>query len=166
MANRRTWLWIIGGVAASGLLGLIAIAGAGVYFVSRHVETQDSTGAQAVVAFDRVTADFASRRALYELDARERPQLTVPLAALPTSTATPTSLMVQAWDPEQERLVRLSLPFWLLRLGPEQMRVSRREHGFDFHQLELDIDELERIGPALVLDYRNQDGVRVLLWTK
>ena len=30
----------------------------------------------------------------------------------------------------------------------------------------LDVDELGRIGPVLLLDYRNQDGVRVLLWTK
>jgi hypothetical protein len=166
MAKRKTWLWIVGGVAATGLLGLIAVAGAGVYFVSRHVQAQDSTGPQALDAFERITADFANRRALYELDPQERPHLTTPLSSLPTSSTRPTSLMVQAWDPEQERLVRLSLPFWLLRLGPEQMRVSRREHGFDFHQLELDINELERIGPALVLDYRNQDGVRVLLWTK
>jgi hypothetical protein len=166
MAKRRTWLWIVGAVAALGLLGLIAVAGAGVYFVSRHVQAQSSTGPQAIDAFERITAEFPDRRALYELDRQERPHLATPLATLPTSPTTPTSLMVQAWDPERERLVRLSLPFWLLRLGPEQMRVSRREHGFDFHQLQLDIDELERIGPALVLDYRNQDGVRVLLWTK
>jgi hypothetical protein len=166
MAKRNTWLWIIGGVAATGLLALVGVAGAGVYFVSRHVQAQDTTGAEAIDAFDRITTGFANRRALYELDAQERPRLTAALSALPTSSATPTSLMVQAWDPDQERLVRLSLPFWLLRLGPEKMRVSRREHGFDFHQLDLDINELQRIGPALVLDYRNQDGVRVLLWTK
>ncbi len=166
MAHRKTWLWIIGGVAAAGLLALVAMAGAGVYFVSRHVQAQTSTGTQAIDAFDRVTADFPNRRALYELDAQERPQLTLALATLPTGATKPTSLMVQAWDPEDERLVRLSLPFWLLRLGPDRMRVSKREQGFDFHQLQLDISELERIGPALVLDYRNQDGVRVLLWTE
>lgn len=166
MAKRRTWLWIIGGVAATGLLGIVAVAGAGIYFVSHHVQSESSTGAGALVAFERVTADFPGRRALYELDTQERPQLTTSLSALPTSPSTPTSLMVQAWDPERERLVRLSLPFWLLRMGPDQMRVSKREQGFDFSQLKLDIGELERIGPALVLDYRNQDGVRVLLWTE
>lgn len=166
MAKRRTWLWIIGGVAAAGLLAIVAVAGAGIYFVSRHVHAEPSTGASALVAFEQVTAAFTNRRALYELDAEERPQLTTSLSTLPTSPTSPTSLMVQAWDPERERLVRLSLPFWLLRFGPEHMRASKREHGFDFHQLQLDIAELERIGPALVLDYRNQDGVRVLLWTE
>jgi hypothetical protein len=166
MVKRRTWLWIIGGVAATGLVAIVAVAGAGIYFVSRHVDSEPSTGATALVAFERVTADFANRRALYELDPQERPQLTTSLATLPTSPTRSTSLMIQAWDPERERIIRLSLPFWLLRLGPDHMRVSKEAHGFDFHQLNLDIGELERIGPALVLDYRNQDGVRVLLWTK
>lgn len=166
MAKRRTWLWIVGGVAATGLIGLVAVAAASVYFVSSHVEAETTTGPKALDAFDRVTVEFGTRRALYELDAQDRPHLTSPLATLPTSPTTPSMLMVQAWDPDRERLVRLSLPFWLLRLGPEQMRASRREHSFDFHQLQLDFTELERIGPALLLDYRNQDGARVLLWTK
>ncbi len=166
MAKRRTWLWIIGGVAAAGFLALVAVAGAGVYFVSRHVESAASTAAEAARELDSVTAGFADRRALYELDANEHPQLTAPLSSLPTSPHTPSALMVLAWDPEKERVIRLSLPFWLLRFGPDRMQASRRERGFDVHALELDIDELERIGPVLVLDYRNQDGVRVLLWTK
>lgn len=166
MAKRRTWLWIIGGVAATGFLALVAVAGAGVYFVSRHVQSEVSTVTEAVQAFDAVTADFSSRRALYELDANEHPQLTAPLSSLPTSPSRPSSLMVKVWDPEKERLIDLSLPFWLLRLGPDHMRASHRHRGFDVHALELDVNELQRIGPALVLDYRNQDGVRVLLWTK
>jgi hypothetical protein len=46
------------------------------------------------------------------------------------------------------------------------VRVMREANGFDFQRLNLDVDELERIGPALVFDFRNQDGVRVLLWTQ
>lgn len=166
MAKRRTWLWIIGGLAAAGLLLLVAVAGAGVYFVSSHVNAETTSGADASDAFEIVTAGFANRRPLYELDAQERPQLTTPLASLPTAPRPPTSLMVQAWNPDESRLLRLSLPFWLLRLGPDQIRASRQRPGFDFNQLELDISELERVGPALVFDYRNEDGERVLLWTQ
>lgn len=166
MAKRRTWLWIIGGVAVAGLLALIVMAGASVYFVSSHVQSETLTGAGAIDAFDRITAGFGNRRPLYELDTQERPRLSTPLSSLPTASAKPASLMVQAWNPDDERLMRLSLPFWLLRLGPDHLRVSRQQKGFDFNQLELDVNELERIGPAIVLDYRNQDGVRVLLWTE
>jgi hypothetical protein len=166
MAKKRTWLWIIGGVATTGLLALVAVAGAGVYFFSRHVESEPSSGADAVRAFETVAAEFANHRALYELGADERPHLTTPLSSLPTSPVKASSLRVQAWDPARERVIRLSLPFWLLRLGHDRMRPSNDDRGFDVHALNLDVDELERIGPALVLDYRNQDGARVLLWTK
>jgi hypothetical protein len=153
-------------VAATGLLALVAVAGAGVYFISRHVQAETSSGTEAISSFDRITSALPDRRPLYELDPQERPQLTVPLGGLPASASKSSSLMIQAWNPDDQRLVRLALPFWLLKLGPDHMSVSRREHGFDFHQLQLDISELERIGPSLVLDYRNQDGLRVLLWTE
>lgn len=166
MATRKTWVWIVGGVFAGGVFLLIATAGGCVYFVSRHVQSSPSTSANAIESFDRVTRAFEGRRALYELDAQERPHLTTELSSLPTSDTRPSSLMVQAWNPTDERIVNVTLPLWLLRMGPDHVRVSNRKDGFDFNRLELDVDQLERIGPALVLDYRNQDGVRILLWTK
>lgn len=166
MASRKTWIWIGVAVAGTGVLALLAVAGAGVYFVSRHVHTDASSPAEAFQSFDTVAATFAGRRPLYELDAQQKPQLTTPYTALPTSRLKATDLWVQAWDPDDQRLIRLSLPFWLLRFGDRKMRVMRDEGGFDFRELTLDVDELARIGPTLILDYRNQDGVRVLLWTK
>ncbi len=165
MATRRTWIWIVGGVFAGGVVLLIAAAGASVYFISRHVESSASTSGAALESFDTITRAFEGRRALYELDAQERLHLTTELSTLPTSDISPSSLMVRVWNPDDERLVNVTLPLWLLRMGPD-VRVSRRNDHFDLNRLELDVDELTRIGPALVLDYRNQDGVRVLLWTK
>jgi hypothetical protein len=166
MAKRRTWLWIVGGLAVSGLLAVVALAAASVYFVSRHVHAETTSSAQAILSFDEVAGAFQSRRPLYELDPMDRPVLTTELSALPSASLPSSLLMVQAWKPEEERLVRLSLPFWLLKFSPDHLRVSGRGGDFDLHGLQLDIAQLERIGPALVLDYRNQDGVRVLLWTK
>lgn len=166
MATRRTWIWIIGGVAAAGLIGVIALAGAGVYFVSRHVQAEPTSTVEAIASFDSVAGTFSGRRALYELDAQDRPVLTTQLSSLPTAAESPSSLMVQFWNPAEERLVRLTLPFWLLRFNPNHISAGHSHRDFDLHQLQLDVDQLERIGPMLVLDYRNQDGVRVLLWTK
>jgi hypothetical protein len=166
MAARRTWLWITCGTGVALLLALVAAAGACIYFVSRHVQSEATSSAEALDAFDRVTASFEGRRPLYELDAQERPHLTTELSTLPAASTPPRTLMVQAWNPDDQRLVRISLPFWLLRFGPDHLRVSHQDRGFDLTQLQLNIDELERIGPALVVDYRNQDGVRILLWTR
>lgn len=165
MATRKTWLWIVCGAAACVLLTVIAAAGAGIYFVARHVQSEATSNVDALQAFEAVTASFQSRRPLYELDPQERPHLTTELSDLPTAAAPPRALMVQAWNPDEQRLVRVSIPFWLLQLGPDRFRKSSHKRGFDFNQLHLDVDELRRIGPALVIDYRNQDGVRILLWT-
>jgi hypothetical protein len=166
MGSRKTWVWIIVGVLGLCLFGLILVAGAGVYFVTRHISTERSTSTEAIQAFDAVRASFPNQRPLYELDAAEQPRVARPLGELPTSTSRPQSLRMLAWDPDKQRLVKVSLPFWILRLKKSRMDVVGRERGFDLERLDLDGEELERIGPALVFDFRDQDGVRVLLWTQ
>ena len=167
MATRRTWIWVLCGAAGIGLVALVVVAGSGIYFVSHHIHAEQSNAPEAIRAFDSVLAGMGGTpRALYELDASDQPHLTRPLADWPTGTHRPDTLWMLAWDPEQDRLIRVSLPFWVLRMGHRRMPVGRKERGFDLNRLNLDVDELERIGPALVFDFRNQDGVRVLVWTQ
>jgi hypothetical protein len=166
MTTKRTWLWIVVGAAVVFVVVLTALAGSGVYFVTHHIRSERSTSADALRAFDAVSASLGSPRPLYELDAADEPRLVRSLAELPAGASHPDTLYMLAWDPDQSRLVRVSLPFWLLRIGRHKVRVMREANGFDFQRLNLDVDELERIGPALVFDFRNQDGVRVLLWTQ
>ena len=60
----------------------------------------------------------------------------------------------------------MSVPFWIMRLGRRKFDVIKGDPGFDFDRLKIDVNELERIGPALVLDYRRSSGERVLIWTQ
>lgn len=166
MATRRTWLWVVLAVVGGIVACLVVVAGAGIYFVSKRVHAAHTAPSEALQSFDEVTTTFTGRKALYEVNAADEPQLVVPLASLPTAAAPPTDLWVQAWNPEDERLVRLSIPLWLVRLGDQKMRVIRDEGGVHLRELTLDVNELRRVGPALLLDYRRQDGVRILLWTK
>ena len=167
MATRKTWIWVLVGVAATGVVALVVVAGAGAYFVTHHIKAQQTSAPDALRAFETALTAFPSSRPLYELaEGSDQPQLVHPLSELPTSAARPETMFMLAWDPDEDRLVRVELPFWLLRLGRHKMQVMRKARGFNFDRLSLDMDELERIGPALVFDFRNQDGVRVLLWTQ
>jgi hypothetical protein len=38
MASGKTWVWIVVGALGVCLVALIVVAGAGVYFVTRHIE--------------------------------------------------------------------------------------------------------------------------------
>jgi hypothetical protein len=73
---------------------------------------------------------------------------------------------VLAWNADDGKLVKLSVPFWLLKFGRRKVDVNSRDSGFDLDRLHLDINELERIGPTLILDLRKPSGERVLVWTQ
>lgn len=163
MASKRTWLWILGGAVAICVLGLVVLAGAGMYFISQHVATERSTGADAIRAFD--AARKGHKDPLFEIDRADHIKLTRPLTDIPSSPTRPQHLWILAWDPDDERLVRLSLPFWLLKMGKRKIDIMQ-DDGFSLDRLNLDMKELERIGPALVVDYRTPSGERVLVWTQ
>jgi hypothetical protein len=165
VASRRTW--IVLGALGAGVAVLLVAAGAAVYFVTQHVETRETTSADALRALDEVRTSFGDQRPLYEFDQDDEPRAVRPLRELPTAPSTTTSLQILAWDPDDQRTVRLSLPFWVLRLGKSDVSVvSNNGSRFTLEQLDLDVDELARVGPALVVDYRGSEGVRVMVWTK
>jgi hypothetical protein len=161
----KTWLWVVAGLIAACVLGLVLLAGAGFYFVSHHIGVQKTTSPAALREFDEARAPFRAAQPLFEIDPLERPRVLRPLGELPTSTVKPANLHVLAWDPDETRLARITLPFWVLRFGRRKLDFLNHR-GFSFEQLNLDVPELERIGPALVIDYRTPHGERVLIWTQ
>jgi hypothetical protein len=165
MATRRTWFWIIGITAGVVVIALVVIAGAGVYFISRHISARRVESAEAMRAFDAARSAFKDQRPLIELDPLEQPKLSTRLAELPTSPTKPGDLYILVWDDKDEQLVSISLPFWLLRMGGRKVDLGRRR-GFDLEKLNLDMNELERVGPMLILEHRTSSGERVLIWTK
>jgi len=164
--TRRTWLWVVIITAGVFLVALVGAAGGGIYFVMHHIRTERSSDMEAMRAFDAVRAEFKDQRPLYEMDSAHRPTPVRPLIEVPSASRHPRDLRVLAWDPEQRRLVNVTLPFWMLRFGSRRMRVTGSDREFELDRLNLDPDELARIGPALVVDFRNPQGVRVLLWTE
>jgi hypothetical protein len=166
MASAKTWLWIILGFVGVCVLGLFAIAGAGVYFVSRHIQVKPTTSANALQTFDAARSRFKSQEPLIVMDEFERPRTTRRIAEMPTSAVKPTDLHVLVWNADENKLVNVSVPFWILRFGRQKMKLAGDGNGFNVERLNLDVPELERIGPSLVLDFRPQSGERVLIWTQ
>jgi hypothetical protein len=166
MASRKTWVWIVVGVVGVGVVALIATAGAGIYFVTHHIQTEGSTSDEAVHAIDAAKAALASQRPLYEIDPDAEPRLARPLADIPSAVPKPEFVWMIAWDPDDQRLIKVSMPLWMLRFGRQRITVKRDEQAFDLAKLDLDVAEIERIGPSLLLDFKNRAGARVLVWTR
>ena len=162
--SRRTWLWILVAVLGFGIICIIGVAGAGMYFASKHFKTYRTSTADAIKTLDDARARFKTDQPVFLLDKSDHPRQVRKFEDMPTSKTKTESVYVLAWDPDKERLVRLSLPFWLLRLGRQKIDINT--DGFDFQRLQLDMKELQRVGPVLLFDVRTKSGDRVLIWTQ
>src|SRR5690348_8324671 len=114
MAKVKTWVWVVIGVIALGILGIVAMAAAGLWFVRSHVDIRPTTVAAVTTDFDGVRTRFTGQKPLIELD--ERGNFVRANTDRPAGTQRPSTLNIMAFDPDNEKVVRMDIPFWLLRL--------------------------------------------------
>jgi hypothetical protein len=167
MAGRvKTWVWIVVAVVVIGILGIIAMAGVGIYFFSQHIETRTESPAGAARAFEQVSSRFSDQKPLIELDEHGRYLRSNTDRQAAPGAKTPEALHVMAFDPDDGRIVRVDIPFWLLRLKLRGSSIDFNGRRMELEDLKLTVEDLERYGPALVVDHRARSGERVLVWAQ
>lgn len=162
----KTWVWVVIGVGVFCVLALIAVVGGAFFFMSRHVQTHAATPAAAAGEFDAVRSGFAGQRPLIELDRHGRFLRSNTDRPAPPKASAPDHLHVLAFDPSDGRIVRFSIPFWLLRMKAGNATVDLGGTRMDLEDLRLRVEDLERQGPALIVDHQAPDGDRVLVWSR
>lgn len=167
MAGRvKTWVWVVVGVFVVGILFVIAMAGAGFYFFARNIEATTATTETAAAEFDAVRARFKGQLPLIELDERGRFLKTNTDRPEPGDARRPESLHVLAYDPDDGGMVKVTVPFWLLRLKMNGSTIDLSGNRVRLEDLKLSVEDLERYGPSLVLDQTSAGGDRVLVWSQ
>ena len=162
----RTWIWVAVGIVVAGILLVIAMAGAGLYYFSKNIKARTVSSQTATTEFDAVRALFTGQKALIELDEHGnflRSNTDRPVHGNPKS---PETLYVMAFDPDDGSLVRVTVPFWLLRMKMKGTRIDLGGSRMDLEDLKLTVEDLERFGPTLVLDQKSEGGDRVLVWSQ
>ncbi|HEX4565867.1 MAG TPA: hypothetical protein VH138_04510 [Vicinamibacterales bacterium] len=159
-----TWVWIIVGVVTLGILGVITLAAAGLWFVRSHVNVQPTTVAAATTDFQTIRERFANQKPLIELD--DHGNFVHANTDRPNGTKRPESLNVMAFDAREEHLVRVEVPFWMLRLKTRGTLVDVGSGNIDLQKLRLTVEDLERFGPTLIVDHKDMNGSRVLVWSQ
>ena len=162
----KTWVWVIVGIVVAGILLVIAMAGAGLYFFSQNIKARTVSAATATSEFDAVRSQFTGQKALIELDERGNFLRSNTDRPSPQNPKTPEKLYVLAFDPDDGSLVRVTIPFWLLRMKMKGATIDFGGRNMDLEDLKLTVEDLERFGPTLVLDQRNDGGDRVLVWSQ
>lgn len=166
MAGRiKTWIWVVAAIVVIGIVGVVAMAGVGFYFFTQHFDTKVVSRENAGQEFEDVKVRFAKQKPLIELDEHGRfLRANVDRPANP-NTKMPDQLCVLAFDPGDRRIVRVTLPFWLLRMkarGTVDFNASK----LDLEDLKLTVEDLERFGPTLIVDHQGTSGERVLVWSQ
>ena len=160
----KPWVWIVVGIVVFGILGVIAMAAAGLWFVKSHIDIRPATTAAVSSDFQSVRARYVDQKPLVELD--ERGNFLHANTDRPAGTQRPQTLNIMAFDADDEKVVRVDLPFWLLRLKMGNSRFETGSGHVDLAKLRLTVEDLERYGPTLILDQKDRDGSRVLIWTQ
>lgn len=159
-----TWAWIIIGVVTLGILGVVTIAGAALWFVRSHINVQPTTVAAASTDFQSIRERFANQKPLIELD--DRGNFVHANTDRPNGTKRPDSLNVMAFDAHDEHVVHVEIPFWMLRLKTHGSLVDVGNGNIDLQKLRLTVEDLERFGPTLIVDHKDMNGSRVLVWSQ
>ena len=166
--TRKTWISVL--IASVLIVGMLAVAAIGgtAFFIYQHVNTQFAPNEKAEAQFAEARARFAGQKPLIEMRKDDEPVLhrdVIP-ASLPATKL--ETLHVLAYDTHEEKLVRVSIPFWLLRLAPTNHVSFLNDTGIDFDsdRVRLTLADLERRGPGLIIDHADRRGSHVLVWTE
>lgn len=167
MSARRKDSWVPFLIVAIALVLMIIVgaAAAGVYYIRSHFHVEKATAASARSEFEQARQAFAGKKPLLEF--HDGDVRLVDNGEPKPGTPKPDALHVLTWDPDEDRIVRLSIPFWLLRLKSGSNTVFTVDgRTFDARRLKLRVEDIERRGPGLILDYERPRGERVLVWAQ
>jgi hypothetical protein len=160
------WAQICIGVAIVAVFlaiaGLIAVAA----LVRQNVQSETKDESDALVEFDQVRKEFSGRGPIIELKDGQPYYTAAGKASLETSDAKLETLYVLAWDADDERITRVSIPFWLLRMKNDPIRLATYAAGLDEGRVTLRPSDLDKHGPGLILDTSTNSNDRVLVWAR
>jgi hypothetical protein len=172
MAQNKLPTWasiLIASVIVVGILAATAVGGAA-YFIYRHVHTSFPPTESAEAEFVQARERFVGQQPLIDIRQHNEPPVlhTDLLKGQNAQTTKLETLRVLAYDTRAGKLIRISIPFWLLRLAPSRHFSVLDDNGIDFDsdRVHLTIDDIERRGPGLILDQTDRRGSKVLVWTE
>jgi hypothetical protein len=161
----KTWIWVIVSLIVICILGFVGVAGMGYYLFTKHFDTKVTTRAGATVEFEQAKAQFTGQKPLIELDEHGRFLRANPDRPGRSNARRPDQLFVLAFDPDDERIVKVTIPFWLLRLKSHGT-IDFNGGNLELEDLKLTVEDLERFGPTLIVDHKSSGGERVLVWSQ
>jgi hypothetical protein len=168
MAARNKWIPIVIGIVIFVVVVGIGLVAGLVYFVSRQVDFQTVSAAGGEQEFAKLRAGFEGQTPFIELpadgDAGSAARVHRELAVHEPGKV--SRVCMRIWSPQENKLVRLDIPFWTIRLmGNNPISLDSGDSSVGHVSLKVTPQELEKRGPGLVIDHRApDDGPSILVW--
>lgn len=162
----RTWLLIGATAVLMFVVSCGVIVGGAAYLIGKRVHIDmHATESEAEASIARILEGIAEKTPL--IASHQDPDVIreeLHRRAESYTGALPRALHVFVWNPSDEKLVRFHIPFWLLKMkpvGPLDLDAG----DFQLRRFRVSAADLERAGPLLIIDLR-EDDTRVLVWTE
>jgi hypothetical protein len=152
-----------------GLVVVIVVVGVGVWAVRSMVNNADMDPATATKAMDDVRARFGQVTPVFDV----RPS-GVTMSRVPPDTRPPgelKTLHILRWDVHEERLTRVDIPFWMIRMRNSSIDVMSdgtvSPGGASLRtSTKIRVEDVERFGSALLVDGDLPDGGHLVIWSE
>lgn len=157
----KTILMVVAGLA---ICAVVVVVGGGIWIYTSAVSSESADEPTALKTLADTRARFAGTAPLIEL----RPAGPVLTRSVPDgAVAAPLQRVhVLTWNSADQKLSRVTLPFWLIRFEGGPIELVRDEVHAGNTTIDLTVEQIERFGPALLVDHLDDDGTRVLVWTE
>jgi hypothetical protein len=160
------WAQVLIGIAiVMVFLGIGAVIAISAYF-SQHLVVNSSTSSQADDEFEKVRKQFNRKPPIIEMRDGVPHYVDARVKLLPEQQRPLQTLHVLAWDSDEEKLVNVAVPWWLLRLKSGPIQFGSYASGWDDARVRLTAQEIEQYGPGVILEAEGRHGERVLLWAE
>ena len=161
MARKRsTFVLVIVGVAVCAVL---LFAGGLVWFFTSALERSPADEATAEASFQELRDHFREVTPVFAMGPNG-PMLNRQPPPKP-ATGRLRSLQMLGWDCNDQELVRVTIPFWMIRMKPGDINVSSSDRNRSV-RLSISADDLEGYGPTLLFDHTDEEGYHLVLWTE
>jgi hypothetical protein len=157
----RISLWVL-----AICIGVSMLFGGGVaIMIYRQTTFASSERADADREFERVRALFPSRTPLVEVVKAEGSIPGVRINRVPETSPRQSveQFQVLVYDSKKKQLVRSHVPVWLLRFSSGNIAAHL---GLPVQNFTITLEDVERYGRGIIVDFSPPAGGRILIWTE
>jgi hypothetical protein len=168
---KRTTRSIVFAVVTSAvILGLTAV-GIGLWFFLSHHESSTVSKQSAEAEFTQLRSRFSTQQPLIDMSLRQPVDISI-MGKPVTSLHTFHTVIFDTRG--SQRIVHITVPYWFARLFAGRdgeftwlgELTFLDDTEFDSEAIRLSLDQLERGGPGLIVDYQHPGGGEFISWVE